>query len=161
MPVVESSLVVPVEPLIAFAVSQTSGEVRRRWDTFIREQRHLDGAVRAGKGVRTLTISRGGLRMVSEYVSFRPPTSVGMKVLELPWFLEKVGGGWRFEPVDGGTRAVWRYNFACRPALIRPIAERIGIVLIRRDMDRRIRGFARGCQDPIVLAAARRLADEW
>ena len=155
MPVVESSIVVPVPPDVAFAVSQTTGEIRMRWDVFIREQRLLDGAAVPAVGVRTLTVSRRGLRMVSEYVSYRPPTSVGMKVTKLPWFFEKLGGGWRFAPHHGGTLATWKYNFSCRPRLIAPLAEWIGVRLIRHDIDRRIAGFARGCEDPVVLAAAR------
>jgi hypothetical protein len=155
VPVVESSVVVPVPPDVAFAVSQTTGEVRMRWDVFIREQRLLDGAERPAAGVRTLTVSRRGLRMVSEYVSYRPPTSVGMKVTKLPWFFDKLGGGWRFAPHPDGTLATWKYNFSCRPRLIAPLAEWIGVRLIRHDIDRRIAGFARGCADPVVLAAAR------
>lgn len=161
MPVVESSVVVPVEPALAFAVSQTSGEIRSRWDTFIREQRYLDGATQAAKGVRTLTVSRRGARMTSEYVSFQPPTSVGMKVLDGPWFFEKLGGGWRFSPHENGTLAVWKYNFSCRPAIIRWPAERIGAWLTKRDIDRRIAGFARGCVDPVVVTAARELMGKW
>jgi len=155
MPVVESSVVVPVAPDLAFAVSQTTGEIRMRWDVFIREQRLLDGVERPAVGVRTLTVSRRGLRMVSEYASYRPPTSVGMKVTGLPWFFEKLAGGWRFDPHEGGSLATWKYNFSCRPRLIAPIAEWIGVRLIKYDIDRRIAGFARGCSDPVVLAAAR------
>jgi hypothetical protein len=33
--------------------------------------------------------------------------------------------------------------------------EWLGVRLIRHDIDRRIAGFARGCADPVVLAAAR------
>lgn len=153
MPVVESSVHVAVPPETAFAVSQTTGAMRKRWDRFIRHQELLDGARSAAKGVRTLTVQRFGLRMVSEYVSYRPPTSVGMKMLDGPWFFEKMGGGWRFEPADDGTRAVWRYNFACRPGWIAPLAERIGAVILQREIDRRIRGFAAGCADPVVLTA--------
>ncbi|MDF2664915.1 MAG: acyl-coenzyme synthetase/AMP-(fatty) acid ligase, partial [Microbacterium sp.] len=36
-----------------------------------------------------------------------------------------------------------------------PLAERIGVIVLKRDMDRRIQGFARGCSDPLVLAAVR------
>ncbi len=161
MPVVESSVVVPIPPDLAFAVSQTSGEVRMRWDTFIRSQHHLDGATRAAKGVRTVTVSRRGARMTSEYVSFNPPSNVGMKVLDGPWFFEKLGGGWRFSAHPEGTLAVWKYNFTCRPAIIRPVAEWIGVRITKRDIDRRIAGFARGCMDPVVLAAARELAQRW
>lgn len=153
MPVVEASVTVPVDPTTAFAVSQTTGEVRLRWDRFIRRQHFLDGATAPEKGVRTLTVQRGGLRMVSEYVSYRPPTSVGFTMVEGPWFFERMGGGWRFDPVDDGTRAVWRYNFACRPRWLAPIAEWIGARILQREIDRRIAGYAQGCEDPVVLAA--------
>lgn len=156
MAVVESRVTVPVTPDVAFDVSQTSGDIRLRWDPFIRRQRYLDGATAAAKGVKTLTIHRLGLRMVSEYVSFNPPTNVGMKMLTGPWFFSRLGGGWRFDAVDddpGSTIAVWKYNFACRPAWLAPIAERIGGWMLQRDIDRRIAGFARGCADRVVLAA--------
>ncbi|NYF12420.1 hypothetical protein HDC34_000714 [Pseudoclavibacter sp. JAI123] len=160
MPVVESRCVVPVDPATAFAVSQTTGDVRLRWDPFIRRQRFLDGAERPAKGVRTFTVHRLGFRMISEYVSYKPPSNVGMKMTRGSWFFERLGGGWRFSPAedesgDGrpATLAVWRYNFACRPRWLAPLAERIGGAILQRDIDRRIRGFARGCADPVVLAA--------
>lgn len=153
MPVVEAVVHVDVPPAVAFAVSQTTGEIRLRWDRFIRRQGFQGGATVAAKGVRTLTVQRSGLRMVSEYVSYRPPTSVGMKMITGPWFFEKMGGGWRFEPDGAGTRAVWRYNFTCRPAWLAPIAEWIGVRVLQREIDRRVAGFAAGCADPIVLAA--------
>jgi hypothetical protein len=42
MPRVESTVVVPVRVDRAFARSQTYGELRYRWDPFVREQRLLD-----------------------------------------------------------------------------------------------------------------------
>lgn len=148
----------PVEVEIAFAVSQTTGEIRKRWDPFIRRQHFLGGAVAPAKGVRTFTVQRFGFRMVSEYVSFNPPSNVGMKMTKGSWFFERLAGGWKFTPVPGdpgSTLAVWRYNFACRPRWLAPLAERIGAIVLQRDMDRRIRGFASGCADPVVLAAVR------
>ncbi|MEP6666309.1 MAG: hypothetical protein ABJA81_07680 [Nocardioidaceae bacterium] len=68
MPVVSVEVVVRVTPDLAFAVSQTTGEVRLRWDPFIREQHLMDGATRPGKGVRTFTRSRHGFSIVSRYV---------------------------------------------------------------------------------------------
>ena len=156
--VVESTAIVPVRVEVAFAVSQTTGEIRKRWDPFIRRQYFLGGAILPGKGVQTVTVHRLGFEMVSEYVSYHPPTNVGMKMVRGSWFFERMAGGWRFEPhlaSDGqhGTLATWRYNFACRPKWLAPIAERIGAVILQRDIDRRIAGFARGCSDPVVLAA--------
>jgi hypothetical protein len=162
MPVVQAEVTVPVAPEVAFAVSQTTGAVRLRWDPFIREQHFTGGATRPGKGVRTSTRSRHGLHMVSEYVSYAPPGTaaagnVGMKMVEGPWFFERFAGGWRFDPVDGGrsTHATWRYNFECRPGWLRPLAHPIGAWLLGRDIRRRIAGFAAGCADAEVLAAAR------
>ncbi|OIH95747.1 MULTISPECIES: SRPBCC family protein [unclassified Curtobacterium] len=155
MPVVESRCVVPVDAHVAFAVSQTQGAIRKRWDPFIRRQHLMDGATLPAKGVRTSTVQRFGLRMESEYVSYHPPSNVGMKMTKGSWFFERMGGGWRFTPVDGqpgSTLAVWRYNFTCRPRWLAPLAERIGAFVLQRDIDRRIRGFARGCEDPVVLA---------
>lgn len=156
MPVVESSVIVPVPPATAFAVSQTMGDVRLRWDPFIRRQHLLAGATAPARGVRTLTVHRLGFRMVSEYVSYQPPTNVGMKMITGPWFFARLGGGWRFSPVDGQpgqTLAVWRYNFACRPRWLAPVAERIGSVILKRDIDQRIAGYLKACSDPVVLAA--------
>jgi hypothetical protein len=154
VPRIEASCVVPVDPELAFDVSQTHGELRLRWDPFIHSQ-HLIDADRPAKGVRTATVSRHRLRMVSEYVSFRRPTQVGMKMVEGPWFFESFGGGWSFAPADGGTRATWRYTFTVRPSWLARVADPIGIRLLRKDIEARIAAFARACEDPVVLDAVR------
>ncbi|HLR99069.1 SRPBCC family protein [Mycolicibacillus parakoreensis] len=155
MPTVQSSVRVAVDPATAFAVSQTTGEIRLRWDPFIAKQRFLDGATAPAKGVRTFTRHWSGLTMISEYVSFNPPTNVGIKIIKGPWFFATFGSGWRFNPADdGATVATWRYNFTCRPAWLAPLAERLGRWWLGRDIDKRIAGFARGCADPTVVAAA-------
>lgn len=149
-------MTVPLPVETAFAVSQTTGEFRLRWDPFIRRQHFLDGALEPARGVRTLTVHRLGFRMVSEYVSYAPPTNVGMKMVRGTWFFERLGGGWRFAPVagdPGSTVATWRYNFACRPRWLAPLAERIGAWALQRDIDARIAGYARGCADDVVVAS--------
>lgn len=157
MPVVSSEVVVPVDAATAFAVSQTTGDIRRRWDRFIREQHFLDGAQTAGKGVRTFTRQRFGLSMISRYVSYAPPTNVGMVMERGPWFFEKLGGGWRFEPTSDGesTLVVWKYNFSCRPSWLAPVAEWIGMRMLGAEIRRRLDGFADWCTDPVVLDAVR------
>lgn len=157
MPTVTASVYVPVDASTAFAISQTSGAVRSRWDPFITEQHYLDGATAAAKGVRVSTRQRFGFTMVSRYVSFAPPTNVGMVMERGPWFFEKMAGGWRFMPADDGvgTDAVWKYNFTCRPAWLAPFAEWLGTRVLGFEIRRRIAGFAKGCVDPVVLAAVR------
>lgn len=146
---------VPID--VAFWVSQTRGEIRRRWDPFIRDQQLMNGADRPARGVRTRTRSRHGLTMVSEYVSFRPPTQVGMKMVGGPWFFARFSGGWTFRELSPErTEAIWRYTFLVRPGWLQPIADPIGNRLLGGDIERRIAAFARACEDPVVTAAAQR-----
>jgi ribosome-associated toxin RatA of RatAB toxin-antitoxin module len=155
MPKVESTVVVPVPIEVAFRLSQTYGDIRYRWDPFVKEQHLLNGASAAAKGVQTFTKSRHGLTMISEYVSFRPPTQVGMKMVKGPWFFEQMSGGWSFTPAEQDaqqTKATWRYTFRCRPAALRPIAHWIGSWLLGRDIQHRITAFAAACSDPTILA---------
>jgi len=153
VPVVTAETVVDVSPLVAFAVSQTTGEVRLGWDPFIRRQHLMDGATTPGKGVRTFTHSRHGFTMVSRYVSYVPGSNVGMTMERGPWFFDVFGGGWRFTATDGGTRAVWKYTFSVKPGWLRPVADPIGRWLLGRDIRRRIDAFAVACRDPAVLSA--------
>lgn len=154
VPRVEATAVVPLAPEWAFALSQTYGELRYRWDPFVREQRLLDGAAAAGKGVRTWTRSRHRLQMISQYVAFRPPEHVGMRMLSGPRFFATFSGGWNFAAVEGGaTRATWRYNFTIRPSWLAPVADRIGVWLLGRDIRKRVAAFAAACADPEIVAA--------
>jgi len=100
--------------------------------------------------------------MVSEYVSFAPPTNVvDMKMVEGPWFFTVFAGGWRFAPQadGGGTDVTWRYSFQCRPPLLAPLGDRIGSWLLGHDIRRRIAGYEGGCPDPVVAAAAQQSLD--
>lgn len=154
MPRVESTIEVELPLDQAFALSQTTGALRLQWDPFIHEQHLLDGAAVPGKGVRTATTSRHRLHMVSEYVSYRPPTQVGMKMVSGPWFFAQFSGGWTFGAVDEQrTRATWRYTFACRPRWLRPISHRIGQWLLGRDIERRLAAFGRAAADPAIVGS--------
>ena len=155
MPRVAATVTVPLDAPTAFALSQTYGEVRYAWDPFVREQHLLDGATAAGKGVRTATTSRHRLTMVSEYVTYRPPGHVGMRMVRGPWFFKSFSGGWNFVAVEGddgpATEATWRYNFTIRPTWLAPIADRIGTWLLGRDIRRRLDAFAAACADPSIV----------
>lgn len=112
-----------------------------------------------GVGVRTVTKTAfaGSLSptMTTRYVSWRPPTSVGMTMERGPWFFERFGAGWRFVPEGEGTRATWKYTYSIRPTWLRRVAEPIGQLLLGREIRTRIRAFAAACEDESVLRAAR------
>ncbi|MFK0009136.1 SRPBCC family protein [Paenarthrobacter sp. NPDC090520] len=152
MPQVRAERFIRLDPKTTFALSQTTGEFRLKWDPFISAQSFVDGATSAGKGVRTRTVSRMGLTMVTEYVSYTSPRNVGMTMVAGPWFFDNFGGGWRFTPEGDGTRAVWKYTFSCKPAWLRPLAERMGAKVLGLEIERRIDAFAKACEDPALVA---------
>ena len=153
MPRIEATAHVPVTPEVAFIVSQSQPPLRYRWDPFVKEQHLLDGATYPGKGVKTFTKSRHGFKMVSQYLAYNPPRQVGMKMVDGPWFFRSFSGGWSFaEDPAGGTLATWRYTFAVHPAWLAPIADRIGNLLLQKDIDKRIASYAAACCDEALVA---------
>jgi len=94
--------------------------------------------------------------MVTEYLTFRRPTLVGMKMLEGPPFFRTFSGSWRFEQLTPERTAVaFRYNFTCRPRLLARPFERIGRWYLGRDIERRLTAFKRSCETTDLLARAR------
>ncbi len=151
MPIVEHSVTVTGSIDDVFDLSQ-SYELRLDWDPFVRSQRPLDGADHAAKGVHTETVSRHGLRMVTEYLTFRRPTLVGMKMIDGPPIFRTFSGSWRFTELDDGRVDVaFRYNFACKPTILAPIMERVGSWYLGRDIQRRIEAFRAACTDTDLL----------
>lgn len=159
MPQIRAERLIRLDPATAFAFSQTTGAFRLSWDPFISSQEFQGSATHAGKGVRTRTRSRLGLLMISEYVSYTPPKNVGMTMVKGPWFFTTFGGGWRFTADDVGTKAVWKYTFSCRPALLRPVMEPIGSWLLGREIEKRIEAFARACENQALVAEFRTVMD--
>jgi hypothetical protein len=94
-------------------------------------------------------------------VTFRPPTHVGMRMLTGPWFFRTFSGGWNFAGTSQdatstaatSTEATWRYNFTIRPAWLAPVADRVGVWILGRDIRRRLDAFAAACADPEIVAA--------
>src|SRR5262245_9761200 len=114
MPTVEATIRIEKPAEGVFALSQDYG-LRKLWDPFVREMRFLDGARAAGNGTRVWVRAWTGLTMEAQYVSYRPPRSVAMKMRRGPWFFSMFAGTWIFEP-DGcdATVVTFRYAFRTR-----------------------------------------------
>lgn len=142
----------------AFAVASSYG-VRLDWDPFVSAQ-HLINTDTPGKGVRTYTRSRHGLTMISEYLTYRRPTHMGMKMVQGPALFRTFSGSWHFRDLGDGTlEVVYRYRYDCRPQWLQPISHRIGNWYLGRDIEARIDAFVRGCEDPEIVARAQAEAD--
>jgi ribosome-associated toxin RatA of RatAB toxin-antitoxin module len=151
MPIVEDSILIDAPPEALFALSQDYA-LRREWDPFVREMRFLGGA-RAAAGVRVWVRAWTGLTMEVQFVGFRPPTSVAMKMLRGPWFFQRFAGAWLFKPRPGGkTEVSFRYTFTTRWPLLRPLADPVIGWAFRRDIRARLRGLTYGAERGGLLA---------
>lgn len=105
------------------------------WDPFVRDMRFGSGATGAGKGVRVWVRAWTGLTMEVEFTSFRPPSSVAMKMVRGPWFFRQFAGTWLFERrADGRTEVTFRYFFAARGRWLARFTEPIMAWIFRRDV---------------------------
>lgn len=151
--VVERTQVARATAEDAFAVASSYG-VRLEWDPFVSAQ-HLVNTDTPGKGVRTYTRSRHGLTMISEYLTYRPPTHMGMKMVSGPGFFRTFSGSWHFKDLgEGRLEVIYRYRYECRPRWLQPISHRIGNVVLGRDIEARVAAFVTGCEDPGIVARA-------
>jgi len=157
MPIVECSATVGGPIADIFDLSQ-SYELRLDWDPFVKEQHPVDGTSRPDKGVQTHTKSRHGLVMISEYLTFRRPTLVGMKMIKGPPIFSLFSASWRFVEIDPGrTEVVFRYNFSCRPKFLQPIMHRVGVWYLGRDIRRRIEALKTAVETTDILDRLRAL----
>jgi ribosome-associated toxin RatA of RatAB toxin-antitoxin module len=155
VPIVEHSAVVGVAIDDAFDLSQSYG-LRLEWDPFVKSQRLLNDATVAGKGVRTLTLSRHGLRMISEYLSFRRPDSVAMKMVEGPILFRLFSGTWQFKKIDDATTSVlFKYHFDCRPSWLHWLMHPVGRWFLGREIRRRLLAFQRAAETPGMIERLR------
>jgi ribosome-associated toxin RatA of RatAB toxin-antitoxin module len=151
VPVVEHAALVAVGVGDAFELSQSYG-LRLEWDPFVKAQSLLDGATIAAKGVRTLTHSRHGLRMVSEYIAFRRPESVAMKMVEGPRIFRLFSGSWHFKTIDATlTEVVFKYHFMCQPPWLNWLMHPPVRWVLGRDIRRRLQAFKTAAETPGMI----------
>jgi len=101
-------------PEIAFDYTQDYNN-RLNWDTFLKRAELIDGAAHAGKGVKAYCVSKNGLGMVTEYVSFNRPKATAIKMTKGPFMFKEFFGSWTFK--DGGnsmTEVIFLYSFSLR-----------------------------------------------
>ena len=98
-----------------FALTQDYSR-RLEWDPFLKSATLLGGASQAAPGVRAWCVSRAGLGMETEYVSFNPPRTCAVKMTRGPRLIGSFAGSWRFEEVSPGkTRVGFAYHLKARP----------------------------------------------
>ena len=152
MPAVEVETSIAASQPALFDLSQRA-DLRRAWDTFIRDSRYPDGIPAAGPvvGTRNWVRARNGLSMEVRYIAVKRPETVAMTMLRGPFFFSKFGGSWRFLPCANGTRVVFRYTFETRWRWLRPLLDRAIRAVFRRNIRRRLRGLKHAAEETDVL----------
>lgn len=117
MPTFERSIEVPL-PRDALFHWMQDYDRRLEWDPFLIEARLVGGAERAAVGVRAWCVDRAGRGMETEYVSFKPPERVAVRMTKGPWMFRSFAGSWAYEALTPErTRVIFRYHVEARPRL--------------------------------------------
>src|SRR5688500_8840400 len=70
---------------------------RLKWDTFLTEAYLLNNATKADKGVRAWCVSKNGMGMETEYVSFNRPKVTAIKMTKGPLMFREFAASWTFK----------------------------------------------------------------
>lgn len=88
---------------------------RLTWDTFLKAADLIEGATKAGKGVKAYCVAKNGLGMVTEYVSFNRPKATAIKMTKGPWMFKSFVGSWSFKEANElQTEVIFLYSFKLR-----------------------------------------------
>ncbi|WP_371030511.1 SRPBCC family protein [Pseudoclavibacter sp. JSM 162008] len=110
MPQLEASVIVPLSPDEAFTLAHTVGEARS-WDPGVVRSQYIRGASAPHPGAHFFTKTPSGRRMILELRVVHAPLMSAAEMVKGPAWLASFGEGWRFEAVDGGTKATWKYTY--------------------------------------------------
>jgi hypothetical protein len=143
---VEASIEVRADPEVVFDRVHDYDR-RLEWDTFLQEARLLDGAGRAGLGVKTRCTARSGfagLAMDTVYISFDRPRVAAVKMIQGPGILQNFAASIRQEEIRPGvTRVTYRFQFTTRPRWLRPLLNRLAAFLFLRETRKRLAALKR------------------
>ncbi|WP_424463069.1 SRPBCC family protein [Pseudoclavibacter helvolus] len=110
MPQLEASVIVPLSVDDAFALAHTVGPARS-WDPGVVRSEFIRGATAPAAGAHYFTKTPGGRRMILELRVVHAPFVSAAEMVKGPAWLTSFGEGWRFEAVEGGTKASWKFTY--------------------------------------------------
>ncbi len=112
---------------------------RLAWDEFLSKAELVGGAKASALGVRAWCVDKSGRGMETEYVSFKPPLRVAVKMTRGPWMFHSFAGSWAYRAIDDArTEVTFRYNLELRPRLLGKVGDRLLARIFSRDMEQRL-----------------------
>lgn len=116
-----------------------SYERRLEWDEFLSRAELVGGATKAALGARAYCVDRSGRGMETEYVSFRPPERVAVKMTQGPWMFSSFAGSWVYSEISANsTSLTFRYAVEIRPRWLGAIGDSVLSKVFRADMQKRL-----------------------
>ncbi|MGL4630149.1 MAG: type II toxin-antitoxin system RatA family toxin [Leadbetterella sp.] len=101
------------KPEVVFDFTQDYTK-RLQWDTFLKKADLIDGADRAGVGVKSYCEAKNGIGMVTEYVTFNRPRVTAIKMTKGPYMFKSFLGSWTFKAIGESTEVLFLYSFSLR-----------------------------------------------
>lgn len=82
------------------------------WDTFLKKA-ELIGTKEAGVGIKAWCVSKHGLGMETEYISFNRPKVTAIKQTKKSLLFSRFSGSWVFEQVaTNSTKVIFTYSYS-------------------------------------------------
>jgi hypothetical protein len=158
MPTFEQSIEIRADAMTLFRLTQDYDH-RLDWDPFLKEARLVGGATTAGVGVRAWCVARNGLGMETEYVSFKPPRVVAVKMTKGPALMSAFAGSWRFQELGNGfTKVIFRYNVAGNPRWLGFVFDPVLRWIFTHEVAKRLQGLKQAVEQTDLI---QRLAAEY
>jgi hypothetical protein len=120
---------------------------RLEWDTLLQSASLLNGATKAALGVVSACKGRrvlGGIELITEYVTFRPPQVAAVRMLNRPLFFDTFAATIRHEPLSKDSSTIeYVYNFTARPCWLRPALHPAMNTLFQLETHKRLQALRR------------------
>jgi ribosome-associated toxin RatA of RatAB toxin-antitoxin module len=108
------SILILEKPEQVFDYTQNYSK-RLSWDTFLKKADLIEGATKAGKGVKAYCVAKNGMGMVTEYVTYNRPKVTAIKMTKGPFIFKSFLGSWTFNEIPNNkTEVVFLYSFSLR-----------------------------------------------
>jgi len=112
---------------------------RLEWDEFLSKAELVGDARGSGLGVRAFCVDRSGRGMETEYVSWKPPERVAVKMTRGPWMFASFAGSWVYTALDDRrTEMTFRYSMELRPRLLGKLGDKLLVRVFSADMEKRL-----------------------
>lgn len=112
---------------------------RLAWDEFLEKAELVGGATASAVGVRAYCVDTSGRGMETEYVAFKPPERVAVKMTRGPWMFQSFAGSWAYRSLgEERTEITFRYSMELFPRVLGKLGDRLLARVFARDMERRL-----------------------